>query len=353
MIFTVIIALIAFFTWLLTIFASKNPEIVESMYSSILYPYIAKLLSTFNGFLPISFAEILLFTLLLFLVLLLLKPRLFFRRRIQFFHFLIRTISFLYIAFYLLWGFNYYRLDYIEIANMNKEPATMEELEELTLNTIRAMNLLREDLVEDSNGIIALEDSFSELSQKAQEAFNKEDKDFLFPIRGHAKAVFSSQWMSFTGIMGIYIPYTFEANVNTDIPPQSLPSTIIHEMAHQRGFAKEDEANFIAYKLSINHSDPTFQYSGYYLAMEYLMKEVYRLDKDLYIKIYKKISDPVKRDVEYSKNYWKAKEGKAKNLTHKLNDTYLKANNQSQGVLSYNGVVRLLLSDYKDRLNDC
>ncbi|RBP66702.1 uncharacterized protein DUF3810 [Alkalibaculum bacchi] len=348
MVVSIFIAFIAFLTWLLTIFASKNPETVESMYSSTIYPYIAKFLSAFNGFVPISLAEILLFVLLLFLVLLLLKPKLFFNKKTQFFHFLVRTISLLYIGFYLLWGFNYYRLDYIEIANMNTEPATMQELEELTVQTIRKINLVRQGLQEDSNGVFVLKDSFGELSKKAQKAFYKEDNDLLFPINGHAKPIFLSQWMSFTGIMGIYIPYTFEPNINTDIPPQNLPSTIIHEMAHQRGFAKEEEANFIAYKVSTNHSDPIFQYSGYYLAMQYLMEEMHKLDESSYKIIYSTISDAVKRDMEYSRNYWKAKEGKAEELAHKLNDNYLKANNQTQGILSYNGVVKLLLSDFKD-----
>lgn len=348
MVLTIGIAFVAFLTWLLTIFASKNPEIVESVYSSTIYPYIARILSLFNGFIPISFAEILLFGLLLFLVLLLLKPRLFFHKRTQLLHFLVRTIGLLYIGFYLLWGFNYYRLDYMEIANMNTDPATMKELEELTLQTIKKMNHLRERLPEDINGVFILEDSFSQLSSKAQKSFYGEESDWLFPIRGHAKPIFSSQWMSFTGIMGIYIPYTVEPNINIDIPNQSLPSTIIHEMAHQRGFAKEDEANFIAYKVSTNHPDPNFQYSGHYLAMQYLMKEMYKLDETLYIGIYDSISDAVKRDMEYSRNYWKSKEGKAEKVASKVNDQYLKANNQTQGVLSYNGVVKLLLSDFKE-----
>ncbi len=231
---------------------------------------------------------------------------------------------------------------------MNTDPATMKELEELTLQTIKKMNHLRERLPEDINGVFILEDSFSQLSSKAQKSFYGEESDWLFPIRGHAKPIFSSQWMSFTGIMGIYIPYTFEPNINIDIPNQSLPSTIIHEMAHQRGFAKEDEANFIAYKVSTNHPDPNFQYSGHYLAMQYLMKEMYKLDETLYIGIYDSISDAVKRDMEYSRNYWKSKEGKAEKVASKVNDQYLKANNQTQGILSYNGVVKLLLSDFKE-----
>jgi len=42
-------------------------------------------------------------------------------------------------------------------------------------------------------------------------------------------------------------PFTFEANVNVDIPPYQIPSTMLHELSHLRGFMREDEANFISY----------------------------------------------------------------------------------------------------------
>ena len=63
---------------------------------------------------------------------------------------------------------------------------------------------------------------------------------------------------------------------------------------------------------------------------------------------YEKISDAVKRDMDYSRNYWSSKEGRAEKVMTTMNDNYLKANNQIEGIRSYNLVVRLLLSEYKD-----
>jgi len=57
-------------------------------------------------------------------------------------------------------------------------------------------------------------------------------------------------------------PFTGEANVNISMPHTSIPFTACHEMAHQIGFAREDEANFIAYIACKNHPSPDFQYSG-------------------------------------------------------------------------------------------
>lgn len=156
--------------------------------------------------------------------------------------------------------------------------------------------------------------------------------------------------MSYTGIAGIYIPFTSEANINTDIPHSSILTTLSHEIAHQRGFAKEDEANFIAYKANINHPDERFQYSSHYFAMNQLLNEVYRQNKDDYSLLYQEISHAVRRDLDYSRDYWALRQGKVREKATSMNDNYLKANNQSQGVKSYSGVVNLLLAEYKDNL---
>ena len=148
--------------------------------------------------------------------------------------------------------------------------------------------------------------------------------------------------------MGIYIPFTTEPTINSDIPYQNLLSTISHEIAHQRGFAKEEEANFLAYRANISNSDERFQYSGYYLAMQYLMKEIYNESREEYFLLYKEINDAVKRDMDHVRDYWKVKEGKVEEAVTTMNDNYLKANNQKAGIRSYNGVVKLLLSEYKE-----
>ena len=41
-----------------------------------------------------------------------------------------------------------------------------------------------------------------------------------------------------------------------DCPASFLPSTIVHEMAHQRGIASEQECNFIAIAVSLASGDP-------------------------------------------------------------------------------------------------
>lgn len=342
----------ALMTRILTQFAANNPQMVERYYSSTIYPYIGMSLGSINSLLPISIAEIALILLVLgaltLVILCIIQPKIFLNNINNIFHISIRFLAISYILFYFLWGFNYFREDYIDLANMNGERGRLEDLIDLTEEIIQNLNYTRISLKEDNNGVFHLDEDFRELSELAQYGFKNYTVGSinLDGNYGQAKPVLLSKYMGYTGIMGIYIPFTAEPNVNKDIPPQSMLSTITHEMAHQRGFAKEEEANFIAYKANINNPDIRFKYSGYYLAMQYLLNEIYIEDKDTYFSLYSKLSDAVIRDMDYSREYWKSKEGKTEEVVTNMNDNYLKANNQAEGVRSYNAVVRLLLAEY-------
>ncbi len=350
---TTALIIFAILTWVLTQIAANNPQMLEKYYSSTVYPYIGMSLGSINSLVPFSIAEIALILLLIGAIIavffIIIKPKIFFNNINQIFHISLRLLTIIYILFYFLWGFNYFREDYMDLAYMNGETGAVEDLIDLTEEIIQNLNNTRINLKEDNNGVFHLDEDFLELSKLAQHGFENYTVGSinLDGNYGQAKPVLLSKYMGYTGIMGIYIPFTAEPNVNKDIPYQSLLSTITHEMAHQRGFAKEEEANFIAYKANINNPDIRFKYSGYYLATQYLLNEIYIEDKDSYFSLYSKLSDAVIRDMDYSREYWKSKEGKTEEIVTNMNDTYLKANNQTEGVRSYNGVVRLLLAEYK------
>lgn len=346
---------LALLTRLILTFAAMNPNLVENLYSARAYPYIAKGLGFLSGIIPFSIAEVLFILIILFIIIsiimIILKPRLIVNDITKIFHYMLRLFATMYVLFYLLWGFNYFRQDYLVIADINDSPSTYSELKELTSIMIEKSNEIREYLPEDDTGILLVDESFDQLGKLANHGFDNYYVGSLYlgGNYGRIKPVFSSKYMSYTGIAGIYIPFTSEPTINRDIPSQSLLTTISHEIAHQRGFAKEDEANFIAYKANINNPDQKFQYSGYYLAVNHLMNEVYRENHDDYMLFYTELSDGVKRDIEFAREYWKTKEGKVQESVNKMNDNYLKANNQADGVRSYNGVVNLLLAEYKDQ----
>lgn len=345
----------ALITRVLTYFAAENSSYVEKLYSSTLYPIIEKSLGFISSLFPFSIAEFLLIIIVILFIatlfFIIFKTRFFLNNIQTIFHYMIRTLAIIYLLFYFFWGFNYYREDYSILTSMNVDLASYEELKELTLENIRKANRWRERLAEDENGLILVEETIDELGEITNLGFQNYwvGNIDLAINHGKVKPILLSKYMSYTGIVGIYIPFTSEANVNVDVPKQVLLSAISHEMAHQKGFAKEDEANFIAYSANINNPDERFKYSGYYLAMNQLMNELYRQNRDDYWILYDEISHAVKRDLQFTKEYWQARQGKVREKANKMNDTYLKANNQADGVKSYSGVVKLLLAEYKDR----
>lgn len=106
-----------------------------------------------------------------------------------------------------------------------------------------------------------------------------EENDFFYASGGQAKGVLNWYLMSKLGITGIYIPYTAECNVNTDVTAASLPFTVAHEMAHRMGIAPENEANFAAYLVLRESDNAVLRYSAYYSAFIYCYNALYRVDQ--------------------------------------------------------------------------
>ena len=160
------------------------------------------------------------------------------------------------------------------------------------------------------------------------------------------KGVAFSWGMSHLRLTGMFSPFTIEANYNRDIPDYEIPYTICHELAHLKGWIREDEAGFIAYLACRESQEPALQYSGTLNALSYAMNALYGAGRrESYVRIYDSLPEQAKRDYRASNRYWKQFETKVAEVSTSLNDHYLKANAQSDGVQSYGRMVDLLLAE--------
>jgi hypothetical protein len=337
---------------------SYNPAFTEAVYSRLLYPPIGKLLSNLSGLLPISLAELLLYLLIAAMTAYFIKFIFSLFKSDNKLHSIshalinvLCTLSIAYCLFLLLWGFNYYRQPLAYSLGYTIEKSTTADLKELSAALIDKTNQLRAAVKENEAGIMYLDSGFEGAVKHADLGYQK--LSLTYPIFkgafGKPKGIIFSRQLCYTGIAGIYFPYTGEANVNKLVPDFMLPSTINHEMAHQRGFAREDEANFIAYLTCKAHEDADFQYSGYLLATIYSMNTLYKYDVESYKELTAKYSEGVKRDLKYHAEFWQQFEGPAEELQERINDTYLKSNKQTDGIYSYGRMVDLLLAEYKSK----
>lgn len=343
----------------ISFFASKSPKTIENLYSNSVYRLVAQVLSRITGVFPFSVGEFLCYFIILFFILLLFKTiiRIVRERKGKIYiilDFILNTLVFVsiaYFAFIMIWGLNYHRLPFSDISGLDTKPASVDELVILCEDLIDSGNELRSKIQEDSSGIMQLSYNHKAALTKASLGYEKISNFYpeLSGHYGHPKGVALSRGMSMSGISGIYFPFTAEANVNIDIPDSMIPCTASHEMAHQRGFAREDEANFIAYLTCSIHPDVQFQYSGTLLALIHSMNALYKYDKEKHLELYKKYGKGIIRDLKFLNEFWQSYEGPVEKASSKLNNAYLKSNYQNDGIHSYGRMVDLLIAEYRKK----
>ena len=160
---------------------------------------------------------------------------------------------------------------------------------------IEKTNALAEQVPRDSDDRFTLTIDPEEAARSAMKAA-AEDYPQLSGYYPKPKPIQFSYFMSQSNLLGMYFPFTMEANYNDDMVRTNLPDTLCHELAHLKGFIQEDEANFIAFVASKESPEPQVQYSGYLRALEYVRNQVVRSNTPGAEELTEQISDKVRRD---------------------------------------------------------
>lgn len=127
----------------------------------------------------------------------------------------------------------------------------------------------------------------------------------------------------------------------------NIPFTTCHELSHLRGFMQEEEANFIAFLACIQSDRTDFRYSGYLSGWVYCMNALYRTDHEAWQEVRLLLAEEAEPDLEANSAFWDAYEGRISEAADKINDTYLKANGQADGVQSYSRMVDLIVAYFE------
>lgn len=358
---------------LLFLFLAKlSPFIAEYVFARGLYKILSLPLGLVTGIFPFSMAELiivlipaLLIAVIICFVVKLVKGRETRKFIIQ--KAVLNVFCFMAVIFFMfivLCGTNYYRYDFAEMYNLDVKERSVDELKELCFYLKDMVEQSKADIPEkdlDENGVVTFGENrtyedFPDVAASAKKAMTKLSEDYpsLKYSTGGAKEVILSRYMSYGGIVGIFIPFTMEANVNTDVADYNRPADTCHELAHMRGYMKEQEANYIAYLACINSEEPVFIYSGYMMAFIVATNSLYDYDSEAYWEIMEGLSDNVLVDIRYENEYWRELRSNeaaevVDEIMNEVNDTYLKANGQESGVASYGEMVDLLLAEYFSR----
>ena len=170
---------------------------------------------------------------------------------------------------------------------------------------------------------------------------------FVQRLDSKIKPVMLSELMSYTHITGVYSFFTGEANLNVAFPDYTWPFTAAHELSHQRGIAREDEANFMAFLVCMESEDAYIRYSGYLSLFEYVSSALYSASNESYYQVITTLPPQVRMEMQaYSRFFEKYRDSTASKVSGAVNDTSLKLQG-TEGVKSYGMVVDLAVAYYK------
>lgn len=334
---------------LLLSWIKQSPTFVEQYYSRQFYPAFSYLPKFLFGWLPFSVGDMvyaLLSGILLWsaitAIIALFKRRwqLMQKRLLQFVLILLAT----YIYFYVSWGLHYYRVPMQQQLGLKVDTIVQEDYIEIVERYIVKTNDLREQL--DTTRMDKAR-ARQELQQLMQESGNR--LPMLSRTQVNVKHPLSSNLVSYFTVTGYFNPFTQEVQVNGIMPETSYPFTVVHELAHQMGIGFEDECNFIAFLLLQDHPNTWYRYAAYYETVQYLLRPLYFQNKALYESYVAKLSADVRRDYAKERLFWQRYHGPFNRLTNLFYGSYLRHNNQPEGMARYSLMSRLVIAWEKQK----
>ncbi len=246
-------------------------------------------------------------------------------------------------------GYRGHKLD--EKLELYAGPVSKQDLYSSAELLIDEINALVPNIEYSTDNFSKMPYSFKDMNNKLIQAYDKFSKKYTFinNFYSRLKPVLLSEAMSYAHITGVYTFFTGESNLNVRFPDYTIPYTAAHELAHQRGIAREDEANMIAFLVCMESDDTYIRYCAYLNMYEYVANALYKADKNLFreadAKLDRKVYD---EQVAYSKFFDKYEKSVTSQISGTVNDVYLQSQG-TQGRVSYGMVVDLTVAYFKTK----
>ena len=320
-------------------------------YSRHFYPQLVRLLGGFWGKVPFSAVEIFLYAGILFWLLLLLvslvrlmqrKPHAL-RRLLRRLLALAATACVLFFVYMACCGVNYRAVSFSEEYGLARAGYDAVSLKEASRTLTDELISLSGQVPRGEDGLLQGNKEWGKESVEAMQALGKTYPRLAgeYPL---PKAIRISRILSVQGVTGVYSPFTIEANYNAEMPAYNIPFTMCHELSHLTGFMREDEANFIGWLACRGAADPAFRYSSAMLGWIHCTNELAVYDPAAVQEMHAALPEEVQNELRVNSAFWEKYEGKAARVHEQVNDSYLKANGQEEGVRSYERMTELIVA---------
>ena len=238
----------------------------------------------------------------------------------------------IYLAFLVLWGFNYQRVPLMGKLDYDETRLTEDARYGFLRSTIERLNT-------DSKSAHGTEWPSEEASRsQLLDSFNRVvidlgNRNGIVPAR--PKTSLTDFLLGKSGVAGFTNPFGLEVILNSDLLPIERPFTVAHEWAHLAGFADESEANFVSLLACGASQTPAIRYSAWLALYPYLQphtEDHARLAPEVIADLHA-ISERATRRLSPAIS-------KAQTRVY---DGFLKANRVQAGIGSYGLFVRLML----------
>ena len=344
---------ILFVVSFLLLFLAGRVEGIAQWYAVNVYPWIVNTVGRVWGAVPFSVAEVLLYVVLFLvfvfgicLVIQIVRKKDGKRCARRYFTGLWFTASVLFLLYTLNCGINYQRKSFSECEKITVEVYSLGDLKMVCERLTQDVNTYVRQVERDEEGIMVLDGTEREQAVEAMYRLG-ESYDCMKGYYPNPKPLTGSWLLSVQNLTGIYAPFTVEANYNQDMVAYNIPFTACHELSHLRGFMQEEEANFIAYLSCMGSESAEFRYSGSLLGWIYCMNVLRSADVEVWKEVREQLSKDAEPDLQANSAFWASYDGIVAEVSETINDNYLKANGQSDGVESYDRMVDLLVAYYK------
>lgn len=347
------------FSYLIVLFAKINVDFTTKYYTFGIYRQYITLMTKINSFFPFSVAEVLITLFCLYLIFYLVFLVYTLKRNIQnifnVFLALFTPICVIIFMFTISYLPNYHQHTFYHYSGLEMRETSVDNLVLLCESLVNDANLQRSLLNQDGQVFDYTKDvSTAELFEFCTNSYKELIKDYpeyenLFNVLENSvsKPVFFSEVMSYISMNGGFFAITGEANININASDIFIPSTVCHELAHVAGFMREDEANFIAYITCRSSDSEILNYSGTMLALLHSTNALYSKNSTKYFEVMSNLSSDVKRDLDAHDTLYYKYQTPIRTVSKSVNDTYLKANSQTDGINSYGRMVDLLIADFE------
>lgn len=334
--------------WAIINFIALYPIYVEVYYSKTIYPFISNILQVMFFKIPFSVGDLLYITLIAYLLINLIKA---IKKRKFFSSFLLKFLKvglIFYVLFYINWGFNYFRQPinhYLQFKNTNYTDA---ELFNFTKKLITKINTVQVSITKNDTVVVNNPKTKDQIKQNVFLAYKNVTlaNTYNFNKLSNKHSLISTP-LSYAGFSGYLNPFTGEAQVNKNVPKNTYPATALHEIAHQTGIASENEANFVAYLAGTTSKNLYYQYSCYLLALRNCLSDIYRKNPNEYKNQIAKLNYGIVKDIKNIQEFWLSYDNAMEKYFKIFYDYFLKANQQKDGIKSYNKMVELLINYHK------